>query len=463
MSILVGVDLSPGSINAARSAAVLARFRRQPLVLVRVVQPVLSLYPELIAAGGLDLDGEVRAGALASLENLRKTLLDLAPGIEIEARVETGAAHEALLACAKQKAAEIIVLGSKARGPLGRLLLGSVAQRIIRDAPCAVLVCPEGKAPFTEWAAGKRPLKVVAGVDRSPASEAAIALLGRLRTAGACDITLVHEYWPPGEYARLGLRGPRDPAGADEEVVASLNRELRELWAELPPLASAGTVTTRVRAGWSTPGLELALDAEAAAADLLVIGTTQAHGMQRLRSGSDAISAVQNCHVPVLVVPAKTRPVRPAAAPVPLPRAVLVTTDFSEFADAAIPHAYGLVRSPGTRVELCHVHEPAIPLPAYVLPGQGDLTSTARKALEAQLSDRIPSAADEMGIETHVTVIDGGAVAEQILQAAHRLGVDAIVMSSHGRGGVGGALFGSVTQAVLHKSDLPVYVVRPAR
>ncbi|HEY0711451.1 MAG TPA: universal stress protein, partial [Polyangia bacterium] len=324
-----------------------------------------------MVAGAPDLDDAIRAGAREALENIRLMLQDLSPGISIELLVQAGQPHEVLIQCALDENAQIIVLGSKARGRFGRLFVGSVAQKTMRDAPCAVLVCREGSAPFAEWAAGKRPLKVVAGVDRGASSGAAVAVVAALRKAAPCDVTLEHEYWPPGEYARLGLRGPRDLSRDDEEVVAVLHRELRDLWAELPPLENAGTVATRVRAGWSAPGLELALDAEAAGADLLVMGTKQAHGLQRVRSGSDALTALQNCHVPVLIVPTRARPVSAAAASIPQLRTVLVATDLSAFANGAIPHAYSLVRRAGARVEICHVHERAIPTPAYVMPDEG--------------------------------------------------------------------------------------------
>jgi nucleotide-binding universal stress UspA family protein len=114
-------------------------------------------------------------------------------------------------------------------------------------------------------------------------------------------------------------------------------------------------------------------------------------------------------------------------------------------------------------VELCHVHEHALAAPAYVLPTQPPtLSAQKRRELELQLTGLIPAQAADVGISSHITVIDGGSAADQILAAARRLGVDAIVVASHGRGGVSRALFGSVAEAVVRGSDRPVYVVRPA-
>jgi nucleotide-binding universal stress UspA family protein len=460
MSIIAAVDLTPASVNAARSAALLARLLGEKLVLVRAIEPVSAFYPELVLAGAPDLDEAVRRGANEALANIALMLEDLAPGLEIETLVRAGIPHEVISEAGRAEKARLIVVGTRGRGRGGRLFLGSVARRTLRAAPCPVLVLREGMAPFADWVAGKRALRLVVGVDRSRATEAAVAFVAGLRKTRPCDVILLHEYWPPAEQARLGLGVAADPRRVDDEVVSVLGRELREVAAELPPLPNAGTVTTRLHAGWNTAGVELALDAEAAGADLLIVGSEQPHGLARLR-GSDALAALESCRLPLLVVPAQTRPgPAPGEAPIPLIRAVLVATDLSELGNSAVPHAYALARRAGARVEICHVHERPTPIAdvAFAPPG---MTVRERQELEDRLMALVPREANDLGITSHATVIDGGAPAEQIVSAAFRLGVDAIVLASHGRSGIGRALFGSVAEAILRRSDLPVYVVRP--
>jgi nucleotide-binding universal stress UspA family protein len=462
MTIIAAVDLSPASVNAARSAALLARVMHDKLLLVRAIEPVSAFYPEMALAGLPDLEDAVRRASLEALANIRLMLADLASGVEIEIRVQAGDPQGVLCDCARSESARFIVMGTHSRSRAGRLFHGSAAQRTMRQAPCPVLVLREGSAPFVDWAAQRRPLRIVAGVDRSVASEAALEVLATLRAAGPCDVTLVHDYWPPGEYARLGLRGPRDLSRDDEEVVAVIKRELGEIWAAQPPGSAADKVTIQVRAGWQTAGVELALDAEAAAADLLIVGTEQAHGLGRLRRGSEALAALQTCAVPLLVVPVRAHKVVPATRPIPVIRKVLVATDLSDFGNAAIPHAYALARRSGAQVEICHVREHTLPSPAYLLPDVVPaLPAAERRELEQRLAALVPGEAATIGVASHVTVIDGGIAPIQILQAAHLLGADAIVVSSHGRTGIGRTLLGSVAEAIVHKSDLPVYIVRP--
>jgi nucleotide-binding universal stress UspA family protein len=71
----------------------------------------------------------------------------------------------------------------------------------------------------------------------------------------------------------------------------------------------------------------------------------------------------------------------------------------------------------------------------------------------------VPKNAEELGITTHVSVVDGGHVGEAIVQAAERLHADAITLGSHGRAGVGRALVGSVAETVMRHARRPVLVV----
>ena len=463
MTIVSAVDLSPVSINAARSAAALAGKLGEPLLLVQVMEPLNFMYPELTLANMAEVDAAARQAASDALGKLAGSLREAgaAQGLKVESRVLSGSPAAALVQNARDLNATALVLGTHGRGAAGRLLVGSVAQRTVLEAPCPVLVVREGAAPFADWGAGRRALRVVVGVDRLPTTQAALSFITRLREAGGCDVSLVHEYWPPAEYTRLGLRGPRELGDTDPEVAAVIERELGDLSASL---GGTGRISLRARAAWGSVGSGLAEDAKAEGADLLVVGTHQPHGWERIRVGSAAMSTVHAAQVPVLCVPGTRVSAQPAAkTPIPTVRTVLVATDFSGLGNAAVPHAYSLVGGGGT-VELVHVHERGLSTPAYLYDQSGGaLSPKARAEIEQNLEALIPDAASDRGIATHPTVIDGGQAAEEILSAARRLGVDVIVLSSHGRQGLSRALLGSVAEKVLRGAEIPVYVVRPSR
>ena len=103
-------------------------------------------------------------------------------------------------------------------------------------------------------------------------------------------------------------------------------------------------------------------------------------------------------------------------------------------------------------VELCHVHE-------QTDGSDGRLTADDRGRIEGQLRVLIPRDAEERGITTHVTVVEGGRVAEVIVQTAERFVVDAIVMASHGEGGALRSTLGSVSHAVVDGSRRPVSII----
>jgi nucleotide-binding universal stress UspA family protein len=461
MSVVAGVDLSPASLHAARAAAQFAHRARERLILVRALEPVSAFYPEIVLAGAPDVDAEVRKANEEALENIRVSLGEEHPEREIEVRIVAGKPHEVLTSVARDERAWLVVMGAHGRNGAGRLRLGAVAQKTLDESASAVLVLREDAEPFTAWLGGQRPLRVAVGVDRGPASDAAVAWVASLRAAGPVEVTLVHEYWPPGEYTRLGLRGPRAFTDTDPEIVSVLERELR---AHLGQIGDIGAFVLRIHPGWGPIGVELAREAEAIEADLLVVGSRQLHGWDRLLHGSHALAALHAAHTPLVTVPAPRQPLpAPADTPIPAIRSVLLATDLSPLGNLAIPHAYSLVPRAGGRVELCYVEERALPTPSYLYAAGPGLSARVRREREAALVELIPKRAAELGIVSTPLVIDGGKAAEQILGAARRLGVDAIVMSSHGRSGVSRALVGSVTDAVLRGSERPVYVVRAER
>ena len=86
----------------------------------------------------------VESARAAALDLLRSAAAQI--GVEAEAYVETGDAARAIVDTAEKVKAELVVIGTHGRTGLRRLLLGSVAEKVVRGAPCSVLVVrqPEG-------------------------------------------------------------------------------------------------------------------------------------------------------------------------------------------------------------------------------------------------------------------------------------------------------------------------------
>jgi nucleotide-binding universal stress UspA family protein len=76
-------------------------------------------------------------------------------GIESEMKIEHGDPAEEILTEARVGRYDLLVVGSRELGPLGRLVLGSVSTEVLRDAPCPVLVAGEGVTERVEPAAAQ--------------------------------------------------------------------------------------------------------------------------------------------------------------------------------------------------------------------------------------------------------------------------------------------------------------------
>jgi nucleotide-binding universal stress UspA family protein len=146
----------------------------------------------------------------------------------------------------------------------------------------------------------------------------------------------------------------------------------------------------------------------------------------------------------------------------------MVTTDFSDLGNGAIPHAYSVLASGEGTVILCHILEPpALPNPLYAHYSLGGSFSpedreTLRQGLLQALEQLVPPEVREAGrVVTEVRVVETQVpAAEAICQEAKVLGVDIIVMASHGHSGVARLFLGSVAERVLRLGDRPVLVVR---
>jgi nucleotide-binding universal stress UspA family protein len=153
---------------------------------------------------------------------------------------------------------------------------------------------------------------------------------------------------------------------------------------------------------------------------------------------------------------------------IPAIRKVMVTTDFSDLGNGAIPYAYSVLANREGTVVLYHILEPpALPNPLYAHYSPGGAFSPEdrerlRQGLLQALEQLVPSEVRESErVVTEVRVVETQApVAEAICQEAKVLGADIIVMASHGHSGVARLFLGSVAERVLRLGDRPVLVVR---
>jgi len=141
-------------------------------------------------------------------------------------------------------------------------------------------------------------------------------------------------------------------------------------------------------------------------------------------------------------------------------RNILVPTDFSEPAGAALEYARELARKFGGRLHLLHV----VPAP-YLYPWGSETVTMPLEQILAESEDaarqQLDRLAKEVGAES-LSVTTGtsvGSPADAILEYADSGDIDLIVMGTQGRGVVGHLLIGSVAERVVRRSKVPVLTV----
>ena len=134
-------------------------------------------------------------------------------------------------------------------------------------------------------------------------------------------------------------------------------------------------------------------------------------------------------------------------------RNILVPVDGSEHAKAALLHAIGLARDQHARLTLLTVVPPP---PAVAVAGSAQVLTLQADCFKHALREAVDSLPDDIGV-THVLLHGKPAreIAEHIAKGDYQL----VVMGTHGRGRIGEAVLGSVSRAVVNRSETPVLLV----
>ena len=134
--ILIAVDESPIAAHAADVGAQLATALGAELARVYVVDPTQTVAPDS-GVPAADLIALAEKDAKRLLAGFRQRAPQGNPSLEF---VDVGKPASEIVKTAKEWPADVIVIGSHGRHGLARALLGSVAEGVMRHAPCSVLV-----------------------------------------------------------------------------------------------------------------------------------------------------------------------------------------------------------------------------------------------------------------------------------------------------------------------------------
>lgn len=289
--ILCPVDFSLGSQQAMLLAVRLANEAAAELVLAHAwyVPPLVYAEDPPFPADTLQamIDDERRGLAAAAAEASRlgarsvttKFLMGV-PWAELVELLQGDAAFG------------LVVMGTHGRTGLDRVVMGSVAEKVVRHAPCPVLTVPaRGQVSAFRH--------VLCPIDFSESSHQAVALAAELVAGNAAGIVLLHSIEVPVSYSGE----PRVEGFA--EALDKRATHLLEDWARDLRTRVSVPVATRSRIG--SPGAQiLAVLDDDRTFDLVVMGSHGRTGLRRALLGSVAEKVVRHARCPVVV--ARTRP-----------------------------------------------------------------------------------------------------------------------------------------------------------
>lgn len=144
--LLVPLDFSSNSEEALRTASKLARLYSASLTIVTVYEPLAWQVPEGTWAMTPDQERRLLAAYEARLAEAEKQVRDLGLN-DVQTKLLQGAIAPEILEHARAQGCDLIVMGTHGRKGVSHFLLGSIAERVLRMAPCDVLVVRGAASP----------------------------------------------------------------------------------------------------------------------------------------------------------------------------------------------------------------------------------------------------------------------------------------------------------------------------
>jgi nucleotide-binding universal stress UspA family protein len=287
--ILCAIDRSPSSLQAFGYALALARWQSARLNLLEVIEeappPGVNRAPTS--------DGVPNETRTTLERDLRRVLTARrASDVKVEISLRNGNVVQEILEQAKKSQPDLMVIGSHGRGGIQRLVLGSVAEKVLRLATCPVLTVRRGvrlvrrsRSPFET---------ILCPTDFSAAANKAVAYAKRLaQEADAKLILMTAVEWPFGDEVTSGA-----VAELQKSIASNASDALTRL---LPRPASNGPRAQAIVAVGKASAAIVKV-ARARSADLIVMGVSGRGALDVAILGSTTHHVIREGAWPVLTV-----------------------------------------------------------------------------------------------------------------------------------------------------------------
>lgn len=275
-TILVPVEDTTWTSGFISHLNQLARLENSCFVLLRVL-------PDLTGVIGMDIEQRLLE-AEGMLEDCAKHL-DI-PSERIRFNIEMGKPDSLITQRAIIERADLIAMTTHARAGVSRILDGSVAESVMRVAPCPVLLCHIDVAPHPQLS-NKRPLRVMVPIDTKHESADVLNTLRKLVPTEACEIILYHSFTGTSEDNTSG-----NSIDSEHAFVEQCRQQL----------VQSGYKVADIVSSFQNPASEIARKVQEMDIDLVAMTTQGKSGLSRLLFGSVAESILHNSACPLLTL-----------------------------------------------------------------------------------------------------------------------------------------------------------------
>jgi nucleotide-binding universal stress UspA family protein len=277
--VLLASDGSGDAELAATTAVSLAKSTGSELHVVHVWRPVPSVHFDALIRQEMSREAQdILDAQVKKIEGLGATVT--------EVHLREGDASEEIVALAAEIGVGLAAVGSRGRGRIRRLLMGSVSDAVVRHVQCPVVV--------TRWKPVTFPAKILLATDGSEEATLATQTAADLgeRTGSELHVVHVWEISPTHYPDRYGYRALYEE---DE-------REARQLLeAQIDKMKATGATVAQAHLRIGRADEEVVVLAEELGVDLIAMGGRGLGGVRRALIGSVSDSVARHAHCPVLV------------------------------------------------------------------------------------------------------------------------------------------------------------------